>query len=117
MPVMRPRNWACDDGPTRMTKEGFRMHKLTAALVLGTRFAWAVVVSGLQTMRVILRSSAGVGAPAAAAFVRIRFAPIDARGATLLACMVTLTPGTTVIDIDMERREMLLHLLDDRRSG
>ncbi len=88
------------------------MYKLTAALVLGIRFAWAVVVSGLQTMRVILRSSAGVGSPAAAAFVRIRFAPIDARGATLLACMVTLTPGTTVIDIDMERREMLLHLLD-----
>ena len=33
-------------------------------------------------------------------------------GAALLGCLVTLTPGTTVIDIDMARHEMLLHLLD-----
>jgi multisubunit Na+/H+ antiporter MnhE subunit len=26
--------------------------------------------------------------------------------------MVSLTPGTTTIDIDMERRELLLHVLD-----
>jgi multicomponent K+:H+ antiporter subunit E/multicomponent Na+:H+ antiporter subunit E len=26
--------------------------------------------------------------------------------------MITLTPGTTTIDIDLERREMLLHVLD-----
>jgi multisubunit Na+/H+ antiporter MnhE subunit len=26
--------------------------------------------------------------------------------------MISLTPGTTTIDIDMERHEMLLHMLD-----
>jgi multisubunit Na+/H+ antiporter MnhE subunit len=28
--------------------------------------------------------------------------------------MITLTPGTTTLDIDMDRREMLLHMLDAR---
>ena len=30
----------------------------------------------------------------------------------LLGSMVSLTPGTTTIDIDMERKELLLHVLD-----
>jgi len=34
------------------------------------------------------------------------------QGAALLGCMVTLTPGTTTIDIDMASRELLLHVLD-----
>ncbi|MGB5496286.1 MAG: Na+/H+ antiporter subunit E, partial [Sedimenticolaceae bacterium] len=42
----------------------------------------------------------------------VRFAPLSARGAALLGSMVSLTPGTTTIDIDMERYELLLHVLD-----
>jgi multisubunit Na+/H+ antiporter MnhE subunit len=36
-------------------------------------------------------------------------------GASILGGMITLTPGTTTIDVDMERREMLLHVLDASR--
>ena len=35
-------------------------------------------------------------------------------GAALLASLVTLTPGSTVVDIGMETRCLLVHLLDGR---
>ncbi|MCX7691926.1 Na+/H+ antiporter subunit E [Tepidimonas taiwanensis] len=80
--------------------------------VLALRFLTAVVVSGLQTVRVIARASVGSRRAPAAAFVRVRFAPMSAQGAALLGCMVTLTPGTTTLDIDLARCELLLHVLD-----
>ncbi len=83
-----------------------------AALVLLLRFVKAVVVSGVQTVAVILRSGLGERRPPPAAFLRVRFAPMTAQGAALLGCMVTLTPGTTTLDIDMDKRELLLHVLD-----
>jgi multisubunit Na+/H+ antiporter MnhE subunit len=80
------------------------------ALLLVARFLRAVAVSGFQTLRVILRS--GRRHPPPMAFVRVGFAPMTETGAALLGCMVSLTPGTTTIDIDMARRELLLHVLD-----
>lgn len=82
--------------------------KALAATRLLLRFLQAVVVSGLQTARVIAR---GRDRPAAG-FVRLRFEPMTETGAALLGSLITLTPGTTTVDIDLERREMLLHLLD-----
>lgn len=63
--------------------------------------------AGLTTACIMLRR-----APAPAGFVRLRFAPMSERGAAVLGALVTLTPGSTLVDIDMVRREMLLHLLD-----
>jgi multisubunit Na+/H+ antiporter MnhE subunit len=91
--------------------EGEPMKRLFAAAVLLLRFVKALVVSGLQTVVVILKSGR-TGGPPAAALVRVRFAPLSEPGAALLGSMVSLTPGTTTIDIDMERRELLLHVLD-----
>lgn len=90
------------------------MQRLIAAVVLPIRFVWAVLGAGVQTVGVILRSGLRIGTPAAAGFVRIGFAPMSARGAALLGCMISLTPGTTVVDIDMPAREMVLHMLDTR---
>ncbi|NWG74930.1 MAG: Na+/H+ antiporter subunit E [Rubrivivax sp.] len=88
------------------------MNKPIAALILLLRFLRAVVVSGLQTVRVIVASGRPGGQPPPVALVRVRFAPMGENGAALLGCMVSLTPGTTTIDIDMQRRELLLHVLD-----
>lgn len=85
-----------------------RLHRFPAALVLLLRFLGAVVVSGFQTVRVI----AGLGRRPNPAFIRMRYAPMNETGAALLGCMISLTPGTTTIDIDPQRREMLLHVLD-----
>jgi multisubunit Na+/H+ antiporter MnhE subunit len=87
------------------------MTRLLAWAGLLLRFIRAVFVSGLQTVAVILKSAGPGGAPPVA-LVRVRFAPMNEQGAALLGSMVSLTPGTTTIDIDMERRELLLHVLD-----
>lgn len=86
--------------------------KLLAALMLLLRFLRAIVVSGVQTVAVILRAGTGGGSPPPADFVRVRYAPMNAQGAALLGCMISLTPGTTTLDIDEEKRELLLHVLD-----
>jgi multisubunit Na+/H+ antiporter MnhE subunit len=72
------------------------------------RFAVALVISGLQTLQVILfqRQAPNAG------FIRMRFAPMTDTGASVLGALITLTPGTTTVDIDMDERELLLHLLD-----
>jgi multisubunit Na+/H+ antiporter MnhE subunit len=88
------------------------MAKLIAAVVLLVRFLKAVVISGFQTVQVILRASLGERRPPPAAFLRVKFAPMSAQGASLLGCMITLTPGTTTLDIDMDKREILMHVLD-----
>ncbi|WP_180684073.1 Na+/H+ antiporter subunit E [Tepidicella baoligensis] len=88
------------------------MGKPIAAIVLLARFLKAVVISGFQTVQVILRASFGERKPPPAAFLRVRFAPMSAQGASLLGCMITLTPGTTTLDIDMDKREILMHVLD-----
>jgi multisubunit Na+/H+ antiporter MnhE subunit len=92
------------------------MRRLNAAIVLLLRFLWAVAVSGTQTLRIIMSSSPGLGDRSPASFVRVRFAPLDASGAAILGCMITLTPGTTVIDIDLDEREMVVHMLDAREA-
>jgi multisubunit Na+/H+ antiporter MnhE subunit len=85
--------------------------KAVAALILLVIFLKAVVISGLQTIRIILVTGLAGRRPQAG-LVRMRFAPMTENGATLLGCLISLTPGTTTVDIDMERGEMLLHLLD-----
>lgn len=88
------------------------MTRFLAAVGLLLRFLRAMLVSGLLTVAVILRTGRPGGAPPPSALLRVRFAPMSAQGAALLGAMVSLTPGTTTIDIDMERRELLLHVLD-----
>lgn len=76
-----------------------------AALLFG--FVAHAVLAGVSTMRIIVQRRRP-----AAGFVRLRIVPMSAAGAAVLGAMVSLTPGSSVVDIDMERREMLVHLLD-----
>jgi len=78
------------------------------ALSLLATFLWQVVASGVTTAWLIVRP----GSRPQPALVRMKFAGLNETGAALLGCMMTLTPGTTAIDIDMDRGEILLHLLD-----
>ncbi|MCW5633253.1 MAG: Na+/H+ antiporter subunit E [Rubrivivax sp.] len=93
------------------------MNRPAAAVVLPLRFAWALLASGVQTIGVILQRGLRIGAPPPAAFVRIGFAPMHEQGVALLACMISLTPGTTVIDIDLPARQMVVHMLDARAAA
>lgn len=75
------------------------------------RFAGHCVHSGLTTARVILQRN-----PPPAGLIRLRFAPMSATGAAVLGALVTLTPGSSAIDVDPQRREILMHLLDIRTA-
>lgn len=73
------------------------------------RFAGHCLLSGIATARIILsRSQPPTGV------IRLHFAPMNSTGSALLGALVTLTPGSTCLDIDPQSREMLLHLLDIR---
>lgn len=86
------------------------IYRLWALLILSLRFLWQVLWSGLVTARLILSPDRCRHA----GLVRVTFGELSPVGAAVLGCMITLTPGTTTLDIDMDRREMLLHMLDAR---
>ncbi len=75
------------------------------------RFVFQCFLSGISTARIILK-----GAPPAAGVVKLYLAPMNSTGAAALGALVTLTPGSSTIDIDMENRVMLVHLLDARQA-
>ena len=84
------------------------MSKLPVLLLLLWRLASAMLISAWATSRIILGSS---DAPRRG-FARFAYDDLDEAGVVLLAALVTLTPGTSTVDIDPIRRELLLHVLD-----
>lgn len=84
------------------------MNKLPILLLLLWRFASTMLISAWATSRIILVSS---DAPRRG-FARFAYDDLDEAGVVLLAALVTLTPGSSTVDIDLKRRELLLHVLD-----
>lgn len=80
---------------------------LTGARLL-LRFLFQVVTSGLTTAWSIVRP----GRRPTPGLIRMRYDNLSEFGVTVMGAMITLTPGTTTIDIDTEQQELLLHLLD-----
>jgi len=87
--------------------------KLFAILSLLLRFSRALLQSGLQTAALIVRYGAGQRR-LDPGLIEIRFSPMHPAGVSLLAAMITLTPGTTVVGIDLDALTLRLHLLDRR---
>ena len=86
------------------------MNRLNAIAVLAWRFVSAMLVSAWTTSRTILIQS---DAPDRG-YARFAYGDLNEAGVMMLAALVTLTPGTSTIDIDTERQELLLHVLDTR---
>jgi multisubunit Na+/H+ antiporter MnhE subunit len=84
------------------------MNKLLAIGLLFVNLLKEVIVSGWVTASIILRSGKAVQP----GFVRMFYGDLNDTAANLLGALITLTPGTTTVDIDLERKEFLLHLLD-----
>jgi multisubunit Na+/H+ antiporter MnhE subunit len=75
---------------------------------LGFNFVKDLFASGWVTARIILRR----GPLPRPGFVRLAYGELPAGAASFLGALVSLAPGTTTVDIDLERGELLLHLLD-----
>lgn len=89
------------------------MKTVSISLILMFRFVWGVLTSGLQTLFFILEYALGKEVPPAG-IVEMRFPPLRLEGITLLAWMISLTPGTTVLHVNQEERIFRLHMLDVR---
>lgn len=88
------------------------MNKLLAVGLLIFNFLKDVLVSGWTTAVIILRGGKAVRS----GFVRMSYGDLGDTATNLLGALITITPGTTTVDIDLERRELLLHLLDGERA-
>jgi len=84
------------------------MMRVLVALGLLLRFIGQVLISGFDTAWQILRPDRRP----VPMYLRMTYGPMTPRGAAILGSLITLTPGTTTLDIDPERRELLLHMLD-----
>ena len=71
-------------------------------------FAWEVVSASVDVARVVFR----LNRPPRPAIVSIRLLRRDERIATLVGCLLTLTPGTMAMDYDAESGLMYVHALD-----
>jgi multisubunit Na+/H+ antiporter MnhE subunit len=88
------------------------MSKLLAVGLLFLNFLKDVLVSGWTTAVIILRGGKAVRP----GLVRMSYGDLNDTAANLLGALITITPGTTTVDIDLGRREFLLHLLDGERA-
>jgi multisubunit Na+/H+ antiporter MnhE subunit len=89
------------------------MTRVTAALLLLLQFGAQVIVGGATTAWLIVRP----GPRPAPALARMSVGPLSPTGAIVMAALVSLSPGTTTIDIDLDSRTLLLHLLDGTDPG
>lgn len=81
---------------------------LIYGFILLFRFLLQVVPSGVATAWLIVRPHKRP----VPGLVRMSYSNLNDLGVSIMGCMISLTPGTTTIDIDPERKELLLHLLD-----
>jgi multisubunit Na+/H+ antiporter MnhE subunit len=77
----------------------------------GGAFLWEFLVANLSVARVILTSPRRRLHPD---YVRYDLRDLRAPEILLLGFYTSLTPGTTVVRVDRDRHEMILHALDAR---
>jgi multisubunit Na+/H+ antiporter MnhE subunit len=88
------------------------MKRIVAGILIVWRLFAAIVRSGWQISWRILRPTPGI----APGFVAYRFQPMAPAATTLLACLISLTPGTTAVDVDVAAGQIRLHLLNASAS-
>jgi multicomponent K+:H+ antiporter subunit E len=89
------------------------VHRWPAVLRLAGVVLWDIVVSSLVVARLVLRP----GAPAQPAWVTVPLALQHPTAITLLATVITTTPGTVSCIVDLQARQILVHVLDGRDAG
>ncbi|MDX5362555.1 MAG: Na+/H+ antiporter subunit E [Pseudazoarcus pumilus] len=77
-------------------------------------FAWEVVRASIDVARVVF----SLGRAPRPAIVPVRLMRRDERVATVVGCLLTLTPGTMAMDYDPDSGLMYVHALDaDEAAG
>lgn len=84
------------------------VRRVELGIGFGFWFAWEVVRASLDVARVVF----GLNRMPRPAIVTIRLLRRDERLATLIGCLLTLTPGTMAMDYEPETGLMYVHALD-----
>lgn len=72
-----------------------------------------IILSSWYTARIILKQPDTVNS----GITDFHYGELDPKMASLLAALISLTPGTTTVTIDLQQRNLVLHLLDlDQRE-
>lgn len=87
-----------------------RLRRIDHALRFAALVLWDIVVSNLVVARLVLWPRADPQP----AWVRVPLRLEHPAAMTLLACVITMTPGTVSCVVDEQRREILVHALDCR---
>jgi multicomponent K+:H+ antiporter subunit E len=88
--------------------EAPRLARPGVAVRLFLQVLWDIVVANVEVARLVLGPSDRLHP----AFIELPLEIEDPFVATVLASIITLTPGTLSVDIDRERRVLLVHALD-----
>ncbi|MCC7548574.1 MAG: Na+/H+ antiporter subunit E [Burkholderiales bacterium] len=84
-----------------------RIRRPAVAAKLAGLFLYDIVVANLAVARAVLSP----GLPIQPRFLRVPLELTDPGAAALLAGMVTLTPGTVSVDLDLDARTLTVHAL------
>jgi multisubunit Na+/H+ antiporter MnhE subunit len=84
------------------------MKKLFAVFMLIMNFIKSAVISGFETAKIIIFGKYGMNS----GLTDISYGELSENTASLLGAIITLTPGTTLVNIDTENNVMVLHMLD-----
>jgi multicomponent K+:H+ antiporter subunit E/multicomponent Na+:H+ antiporter subunit E len=88
------------------------MTRAWPALALAVDFLWHVVTAGLTTAWWIVRR----GPRLHPVVIALPYTGLSRTGVVIYGCLLSLTPGTTTIDVDVSTRTLRLHLLDGHRA-
>ena len=84
------------------------MKKILGLIWLLFNFVKSAIVSGFDTAKLILFMPKNLQS----GLCTMPYQNLDGYPLALLSMMITLTPGTTLVDIDVDKKLLTLHLLD-----
>jgi multicomponent K+:H+ antiporter subunit E len=84
-----------------------KFHRPALILKLIGIVLWDIVIANIEVARLVLGSPSRLRSQ----FVRLPIDLSDPRAITLLATIITLTPGTVAAELSADRRTLLIHSL------
>ena len=84
------------------------MKVLSAIFMLTVNFFKSALISGFDTAKIIVLKPDNMES----GLTEISYGDLSDNTAILLGAMITLTPGTTLVDINKDTGELVLHMLD-----
>jgi multicomponent Na+:H+ antiporter subunit E len=96
-------------GPERVFfHHAFQPRKIGVLLRLGWNFLYELVLSNIQVVKVVIQPKLEIQS----ALIRLPIELENDLSITLLANMITMTPGTITMDVADDRKSLVIHCLN-----